>query len=80
MQLNPGARLFVYTDGLPEAMNAENTLFGTDRILKVLNQNPDETPEKILGRVTAAVNDFVKDAEQFDDLTMLCIHYKGPKN
>ena len=78
MRIAPGSTLFLYTDGLPEATDAENCMFGTDRILAVLNKNPDQDPEQILHTMTDAVNDFVKDAEQFDDLTMLCLHYKGP--
>ena len=78
MRIEPGSTLFLYTDGLPEATDTEKCMFGTDRILEVLNINPDQNPEQILQTMTEAVNDFVKDAEQFDDLTMLCLHYKGP--
>ena len=78
LRIDPGSTIFLYTDGLPEATDAEKCMFGIDRILTVLNKNPDQNPEQILRTMTAAVNDFVKDAEQFDDLTMLCLHYKGP--
>ena len=77
LQLMPGARLFLYTDGVPEATNAEKELFGTDRMLEALNADPNAAPEDILKNVRAAVDAFVKDAEQFDDLTMLCVEYKG---
>lgn len=73
----PGAKIFVYTDGVPEATNAENELFGTERLINVLNEMPDAAPADILNNVRSAVDDFVKDAEQFDDLTMLCFEYKG---
>lgn len=75
--LGRGETLFVYTDGVPEATNAQNELFGTDRMLKALNQEPDETPEKILSNVRAVVDEFVGEAPQFDDLTMLCVKYYG---
>jgi sigma-B regulation protein RsbU (phosphoserine phosphatase) len=75
--MKPGDRLFVYTDGVPEATNASNELFGTDRMLSVLNGEPDACPEKILQNMRNAVDGFVAGAEQFDDLTMLCIQYKG---
>lgn len=75
--IEPGSVLFVYTDGLGEATDADNQLFGTERILKVLNENKDDSPEKILHAVDEAVDDFVKEAPQFDDLTMLCIRYNG---
>lgn len=78
IQLEPGAKLFVYTDGVPEATNEENELFGTDRMLDALNLRPDAAPEQILENVQAVVDSFVREAEQFDDLTMLCVEYKGP--
>lgn len=79
MQLKPGAKLFLYTDGVPEATDANDELFGTDRMLEALNSDLGAKPEDILKNVRAAVDGFVKDAEQFDDLTMLCIDYKGPE-
>ena len=78
IQIAPGSTLFLYTDGLPEATDAKKNMFGTDRILKVLNKKPNQSPEQILHTMIGAVNNFVKDAEQFDDLTMLCLYYKGP--
>ena len=75
--LEPGDQIFLYTDGLPEARNAEGTMFGTDRMLEALNKAPDASPEKLLANVRTAVDGFVKDAEQFDDLTMLCLSFLG---
>ena len=77
MRLEPGAKLFVYTDGVPEATSADNELFGTDRMLDALNAAPDAAPMDVLNNMRAAVDGFVKDAEQFDDMTMLCLEYKG---
>ncbi len=77
LQLEPGSKLFVYTDGVPEANNAENELFGSQRMLAALNEDPEASPEAILKNVRRAVDGFVKTAEQFDDLTMLCLEYKG---
>ena len=65
--------IFLYTDGVPEATNAENQLFGTDNMLRALNLAPDARPDEILANVHGEVNKFVKDAPQFDDLTMLCL-------
>ena len=76
-ELHPGDSLFVYTDGIPEATNARNELFGTDRMLEALNREPDAAPEQVLKNVRMGVNAFVQDAEQFDDLTMLCFCYHG---
>ncbi len=77
LQMEPGAKLFVYTDGVPEATNGDKELFGVERMLTALNGSPDTGPKKILENVRSAVDDFVKDAEQFDDITMLCMEYKG---
>ena len=77
IQLQPGDKLFVYTDGVPEATDADQRLFGTDRMIEALNLDAGAVPEKILGNVQDAVDRFVNGAEQFDDLTMLCLEYKG---
>ena len=79
LQLEPGAKLFLYTDGVPEATDAANHMFGTKRMLAALNAEPEAAPVQLLGRVRSAVDSFVDDAEQFDDLTMLCMEYKGAK-
>lgn len=80
MQLESGAKLFVYTDGVPEATDGDKKLFGMDRTLAALNEVRDAAPDVILKHVRSAVDDFVKDAEQFDDLTMLCMEYTGPND
>ncbi len=77
LQLNPGDQLFLYTDGVPEAANREMELFGMDRMLAALNQAGEQNPTGLLKAVRASVDGFVKDAEQFDDLTMMCLEYKG---
>ena len=76
-ELHPGDSLFVYTDGVAEATNAGNELFGTDRMLRALNRNPDAVPEEVLSNVMDGINTFVAGAEQFDDITMLCMRYNG---
>ncbi len=76
-ELHPGDSLFVYTDGVPEATNASNELFGTDRMLDALNRDPDATPETMLRTVRADIDTFVGDAPQFDDITMLGFRYLG---
>ena len=77
LQLEPGAKLFVYTDGAPEANDADNNMFGVERMLAALNSDPDASPEGILKNVRDAIDGFVAGAEQFDDLTMLCVEYKN---
>ena len=79
LQMQPGMKLFLYTDGVPEANGSENSseMFGTDRMISTLNADADASPEQILNDVRSAVENFVGDAMQFDDLTMLCLEYKG---
>ena len=76
-ELRKGDALFVYTDGVAEATDANDELFGTDRMLEALNAHPDATPEEVVGNVKEGIDRFVRDAEQFDDITMLCLEYKG---
>ena len=78
-ELHPGDSLFVYTDGVAEATDSKNELFGTDRMLDALNKNPDAAPKEILSNVMEGINGFVKGAEQFDDITMMCMKYMGAK-
>ena len=77
LTMEPGSKLFLYTDGVPEAADADRNLFGVERMLAALNENTGASVENTLQLVRSAVDNFVKDAEQFDDLTMLCVEYKG---
>ena len=74
--LEEGSTLFLYTDGVAEATDSELQLFGTSRMIEALNRQPDAAPEKLLENVRSAVNEFVGDAPQFDDLTMLAVTIK----
>ena len=76
-RLEKGGMIFLYTDGVPEATNAAEELFGTDRLLEAMNANMEKDTEAILAAVKNAVNGFVGSAEQFDDLTMLGLKYYG---
>ena len=80
LSLKPGTKLFLYTDGVPEAANSRNEMFRTDRMLEALNAEPSVAPETLLRHVQEAIDGFVLDAEQFDDITMLCVEYRGPGN
>jgi sigma-B regulation protein RsbU (phosphoserine phosphatase) len=77
LQLEPGDKLFVYTDGVPEATSKMDGLFGTDRMVAALEGQNESSAEEVLKSVQDAVDDFVGDDEQFDDLTMLCLDYRG---
>ena len=77
--LNPGDRLFLYTDGVPEATNAENKLYGEDRLLTFMNQNASVEATELLPALIANIDEFVGEAPQFDDITMLMFDYKPKK-
>lgn len=77
IKLEKGDALFVYTDGVTEATNSENELFGTDRMVEALNVNTEADCKSTLDNVQVAIDGFVKDAPQFDDITMLCLEYYG---
>ncbi|MBR0386191.1 MAG: serine/threonine-protein phosphatase, partial [Clostridia bacterium] len=77
LQLESGSKIFVYTDGVPEATDAAKEMFGTERMITALNMAPDSGTQDILRIVREQVDAFVGEAEQFDDLTMLCLEYRG---
>ena len=77
LQLTPGADVFVYSDGLPEGVNEKNEQFGTDRIVRVLNETDSSDPETLIREMDRAMQEFAAGTPQFDDLTMLSIHYNG---
>lgn len=78
LTLNPGDMIFVYTDGVAEATDANNELFGTDRMLTALNRNPNAGCAAMLSAVHKEINEFVGEAPQFDDITMLCLEITPP--
>lgn len=77
VQLQPGDKIFQYSDGVPEAMNRKNEQYGMQRLGKVLAQNSEKTPAELLPAIKADLDAFVGEAEQFDDITMLCIEFSG---
>ena len=78
-ELNPGDRLFVYTDGVPEAINEKKEFYGTDRLLDVLNADQDATIHELLVEVREDISKFAGKAEQFDDITMMAFDFRGPQ-
>lgn len=80
IKLDPGDKIFVYTDGVVEATNAQNELFGEKRMLEALNSNPDASIRALLSNVNAGINRFTDGVQQFDDITMLCMEYLGSKS
>ena len=73
--LSAGTMIFLYTDGLTEAMNDERKQFGLERVKAVVGKKGHATPEQLLRRMADEVHSFTEDAEQSDDLTMMAIRY-----
>lgn len=71
--LEPGDCLYLYTDGVTEATNSREELFGEGRLQEVLNETPGLPVAELLSRVKASIDAFVGDAEQVDDITMLAL-------
>ena len=76
MTLEPGDKIFQYTDGVTEATNVNNELYGMERLGAILNKVKNGTPHDILPAVKKDIDEFVGEAPQFDDITMLCLEYK----
>ena len=74
--IEQGGTLYVYTDGVAEATNKKNELFGTERMINALNKDPSADPQTLLSNVRASIDKFVGEREQFDDITMLAIKLK----
>jgi len=77
LQLNPGDTIFLYTDGVTEATDACEKLYGEERLLNLLNRTPAASARSTCETVKADVDAFAGGAEQFDDITMLCLTYIG---
>ena len=65
--------LFVYTDGVPDAINGKEEAFERERMLQALNEAADDSPEVLVTTVKAEIDNFVGKADQFDDITMLAL-------
>ena len=77
IMMQPGSKLFIYTDGVAEATNADKELYGIERTVASLNKAKNKSPHTVLQTVDADIREFVGDAEQFDDLTMMCVEFNG---
>ena len=78
--LSPGDTVFMYTDGVTNAGNSHGELFGAERIIEALNEEPDASPAMQVQLVKEAVRDFVGAGAQKDDISMLALKYYGPQN
>ncbi len=80
LEIEKGGCLFVYTDGVPEATSSNSELFGMERLVQVLNEEKDAPLPDILKSVKGSIDKFVKDAPQFDDITMLALYRAEDKD
>ena len=76
--MQPGDRLFLYTDGVTEALDEKQELYGNERLLAALNQAGGSVPlRQMVAEVRSSLDSHVGQAEQFDDITMLALVYYG---
>jgi len=71
VELHAGDVLLVFTDGVPEAHNPENEEFGDERLQQLLRQTAHLPADEISARISAEMTDWIRDAEQYDDLTFI---------
>lgn len=76
MRLEAGDKIFQYTDGVTEATNRNNELYGMEHLTAILGENSALPPKRLLTEVKKDIDRFVGEAPQFDDITMLCLEYK----
>ena len=77
LTLYPGDRIFLYTDGVTEATNKDNQLYGEDRLISFMNRNSTVEATALLPALKGDIDSFVGEAPQFDDITMLMFDYKS---
>ena len=75
LSLKHGDTILVYTDGVPEATNENNEQFGLERFAECLNEKPEDSPQELTNSLLERLNNFVGEAPQFDDITILCVKY-----
>ena len=79
LQLEPGDCIYVYTDGVPDAVNTAEEQYGTERMTEILNKNKDAGMEALLHAVKEDIDVHVGEADQFDDITMIGFRYEGSR-
>ncbi len=80
IRLEPGDKVFQYTDGVTEATDSDERLFGMDRLQNALKKASDKSPKEVILAVKSEIDNFVGEAPQFDDITMICLEYKKSTN
>jgi sigma-B regulation protein RsbU (phosphoserine phosphatase) len=80
--IEPNTTIFLYTDGLTEAKDADKQLYGKERLMKLADNLlvKDQIPKRLIEKTLESVTTFVGEAEQSDDLTLLAIRYFGKQS
>ena len=73
LTLNSGDKIFLYTDGVTEAERSDHEQYGNDRLLACIDASKDKDPQQLIMDVRDDIDEFAESAEQFDDITMMCI-------
>ena len=79
LSLSPGDAVFQYTDGVTEATAPDKQLFGSARLLEAVNRGAGLPPQRLLPFLQEEIRAFVGEADQFDDITMVALEYRGPQ-
>jgi sigma-B regulation protein RsbU (phosphoserine phosphatase) len=77
IEMKKGSKVFVYTDGLAEAQDVNDQFYGIERVVETLNTEKEGSPQEIIEGMKKVIDEFEEGTPQFDDLTMLCVEYKG---
>jgi sigma-B regulation protein RsbU (phosphoserine phosphatase) len=80
VHLDPGDYIFAYTDGIPEAHNTKEELYGNDRLDDFMEKNPFNSTQTVIDQIIKSVHEFENGAPKFDDLTALCVEYNGEES
>jgi sigma-B regulation protein RsbU (phosphoserine phosphatase) len=80
LEMNKGDKILLYTDGITEAENSSHELFGDERLIECLMQSSGDSVGETMKKVDQSIAGFVQEHDQFDDMTMMCIGYKGTDN
>ena len=76
LYMQPGDRLFLYTDGVTEATDTDKQLYGRERLLEFMNKHNSDGTEEVLRKLKMELDQFVGEAPQFDDITMLMLDFR----
>ena len=77
LQMQPGDRIYTYTDGVPEAHDKNDELFGEERLMESIRKHGGEPFTELLPHIRADIEAYADGVPQFDDITMMIFEYRG---